>query len=238
MATVERFARDAYREELRHAAENYEVGTTLLFENDEIRVWSSASSPASGTRSTATGRRTSGSASTAVVRSSVTRTAIDPRRVRGPRHGFPGRGPSRDGADSRPREHGHDHVPVPYLRAAVQVNDAERDAFLRQDDPPWVAAIATLDESELPTSSRSGTAGTGRRSTSGARRSCAGRTTSCASRARRWSSSSTIIRSRGVREGRGPGPDRLGRGADRSHPADRLPVRSRPGRHHRTLYRA
>jgi len=39
MATVERFVLDKYDEELQHAAENYEVGTTLLFENDEIRVW-------------------------------------------------------------------------------------------------------------------------------------------------------------------------------------------------------
>ena len=39
MATVERFVLDEYDEELQHAAENYEVGTTLLFENDEIRVW-------------------------------------------------------------------------------------------------------------------------------------------------------------------------------------------------------
>jgi hypothetical protein len=30
------------------------------------------------------------------------------------------------------------------------VNDAELDAFLRHDDPPWVAAIATLDETGAP----------------------------------------------------------------------------------------
>jgi nitroimidazol reductase NimA-like FMN-containing flavoprotein (pyridoxamine 5'-phosphate oxidase superfamily) len=30
------------------------------------------------------------------------------------------------------------------------VNDGERDAFLREDNPPWVAAIATLDESGAP----------------------------------------------------------------------------------------
>ena len=39
MATVERFGLDAYGEELQRAGENYEVGTTLLFENDQIRVW-------------------------------------------------------------------------------------------------------------------------------------------------------------------------------------------------------
>jgi hypothetical protein len=39
MATLERFALDAYAEEIRRAPENLEVGTKLLSENDEIRVW-------------------------------------------------------------------------------------------------------------------------------------------------------------------------------------------------------
>jgi hypothetical protein len=39
MATAEQFALDAYADELTRASENYEVGTTLLFENERIRVW-------------------------------------------------------------------------------------------------------------------------------------------------------------------------------------------------------
>jgi hypothetical protein len=39
MATAEQFALDAYADELTRASENYEVGTTLLFENGQIRVW-------------------------------------------------------------------------------------------------------------------------------------------------------------------------------------------------------
>jgi predicted metal-dependent enzyme (double-stranded beta helix superfamily) len=39
MATVERFDVEEYSEELARAEENVQIGTTLLFENDRIRVW-------------------------------------------------------------------------------------------------------------------------------------------------------------------------------------------------------
>lgn len=39
MATVERFATEEYAGELSRAEENVQVGTTLLFENEDVRVW-------------------------------------------------------------------------------------------------------------------------------------------------------------------------------------------------------
>lgn len=39
MTTVEQFAVEDYSEELEQAPDNVSVGTKLLFENEEIRVW-------------------------------------------------------------------------------------------------------------------------------------------------------------------------------------------------------
>jgi len=39
MTTVAQFAVEGYREEIDAAPGNFQVGTKLLFENDQIRVW-------------------------------------------------------------------------------------------------------------------------------------------------------------------------------------------------------
>jgi hypothetical protein len=39
MATTAHFAVEDFQDEIDRAAENFEVGTRLLFENDSIRVW-------------------------------------------------------------------------------------------------------------------------------------------------------------------------------------------------------
>ena len=45
MAATAQFAVEDFQDEIERAPENYEVGTRLLFENDDIRVWELQLSP-------------------------------------------------------------------------------------------------------------------------------------------------------------------------------------------------